>query len=248
MNLEIKNGDISIKSVTFSYGEKKILDNFTLNIPGGKTTAIVGTSGGGKTTLLRLIYRFYDPDGGSVEIDGINVKDVKLESLRKNIAIVPQDMVLFNDTIEYNIRYGKLNATKEEIEEVAKKAQIHEGIMRMPQQYDTFVGERGLKLSGGEKQRICIARALLKNPSILLLDEVTSNLDAESEYLIQKALKDASTNRTVLIISHRMKTIQSADNIIVLDGGHVAEQGPHEELLRLNGTYSKLYQRQITSQ
>jgi ATP-binding cassette subfamily B (MDR/TAP) protein 7 len=241
-------GNIEFKNVTFSYlEEKKILDNVTFSVPAGKKVAIVGISGGGKTTLLRLLYRFYDVQGGSITLDGHDIRDIKLDSLRKNIGVVPQDLVLFNDTIYYNIAYGRPSATVQEVVEAAKLAHIHDDIMRMPEGYDTVVGERGLKLSGGEKQRVCLARALLKNPKILVLDEATSSLDAENEHLIQEALQKSTQGRTIIMISHRLKSIQDAYQIVVLHQGCVVEKGTHQQLLALNGHYARLVQKQFIS-
>jgi ATP-binding cassette subfamily B (MDR/TAP) protein 7 len=238
-------GDIEFKDVTFSYHEeKKILSNVSFKIPAGKKVAIVGISGGGKTTLLRLLYRFYDPDQGSVIFDGHDLRDLKLDSLRQNISVVPQDLVLFNDTIYYNIAYGRPNSTPQEVVEAAKMAHIHDDIMRMPEGYDTVVGERGLKLSGGEKQRVCLARALIKNPRVLVLDEATASLDAESEAAIADTLGKATTGRSVLVIAHRLRTVQDAHSIVVLKHGKVVEVGNHHELIAKNGHYASLVNKQ----
>lgn len=243
--LALRGGEIEFKHVKFGYHDQKdILKDVSFKVPARKKVAIVGTSGGGKTTLLRLLYRFYDVDNGSIAVDGQDLRDVQLESLRRSLGVVPQDMVLFNDTIYYNLSYGNPNATKEEIEEAAKLALIHDAIMKMPDGYQTQVGERGLKVSGGEKQRICLARALLKSPQILILDEATSNLDAENEDLVQKALDNAMAGRTVLMISHRLKTVHNADHIVVMDQGLVAEEGTHDQLLAKKGVYWRLVEKQ----
>jgi ATP-binding cassette, subfamily B (MDR/TAP), member 7 len=243
--LALHGGEIEFKQVQFGYhDEKDILKGVSFKVPARSKVAIVGTSGGGKTTLLRLLYRFYDVDNGAIAVDGQDIRDVQLDSLRKSIGVVPQDMVLFNDTIYYNLSYGNPSATKDEIEAAAKLALIHDAIMKMPDGYQTQVGERGLKVSGGEKQRICLARALLKNPQILILDEATSNLDAENEDLVQKALDNAMAGRTVLMISHRLKTVHNADHIIVMDAGLVAEEGTHDQLVARKGVYSRLVEKQ----
>ena len=232
--------EISYQSVNFSYEQgKEILKNINFKIPLGKTVAFVGSSGSGKTTILLL--RFYDVTSGKICIDGTDIKDVTLESLRNQIGVVSQDVLLFNETIKYNISYGKENATDEEIEAAAKAANAHNFISNLPNKYDTVVGERGMKLSGGEKQRIAIARAMLKNPPILILDEATSALDTESEKLVQEAIETLMKNRTVILIAHRLTTVKNADEIIVLDKGQVAETGKHQELLDKNAVYAKLY-------
>ncbi|MEM1201059.1 MAG: ABC transporter ATP-binding protein/permease, partial [Pseudomonadota bacterium] len=243
--IDVSKGEISFDQVTFHYDQKRpILKGISFKVPAGNTIAIVGPSGAGKSTVSRLLYRFYDVSGGAVSIDGQNIADVTQKSLRDAIGMVPQDTVLFNDTIHYNIRYGRPDATDEEVEEAAKLAQIHDFIQTLPAGYDSMVGERGLKLSGGEKQRVAIARTILKGPPILLLDEATSALDTYTEQEIQSALAGVSKDRTTLVIAHRLSTIVDADEIIVLEGGHIAERGSHGELLQLNGVYADLWNRQ----
>jgi ATP-binding cassette subfamily B protein len=246
--IELKNtkGNITFENVSFSYDNKNtILKNINVNIKSGKTVAIVGPSGAGKTTFCSIIPRFYEIDEGSVKIDGIDIKDIKLKSLRNNIGIVQQDVYMFSGTIKENIAYGKPDATDEEIIEASKRANAHEFIMELEDGYNTYVGERGVKLSGGQKQRISIARVFLKNPPILILDEATSALDNESERYIQKSLEDLSKNRTTIVIAHRLSTIRNADNILVLTEDGIKEEGTHEELLRKNGIYAGLYNMQF---
>jgi ATP-binding cassette subfamily B protein len=213
-------------------------------VPAGKTVAIVGPSGAGKSTISRLLYRFYDVSAGRILIDGQDLREVTQKSLRSNIGMVPQDTVLFNDTIRYNIRYGRWNATDGEVEQAAKLAQIDAFIKMSPHGYETEVGERGLKLSGGEKQRVAIARTILKAPPILLLDEATSALDSHTEKEIQDALERVSKGRTTLVIAHRLSTIVGADEILVLDKGQIVERGTHHELLRQAGLYASMWNRQ----
>lgn len=240
-DLSIQKGHILFKKVTFGYTKDTIvLDNLSLEIPAGKKVALVGLSGAGKSTLLNLIPRFYDIDQGVVQIDGRHIGDYTLESLRHQISLVSQDIILFNDTIESNIRYGNSKATLNEIKEAAILADAHDFIQELPEGYSTIVGERGARLSGGQRQRIAIARAILKNAPILLLDEATSSLDAESERQIQKALKNLMKNKTSLVIAHRLATVKDADLIYVLDKGHVVEQGTHETLLKQKGIYEQL--------
>ena len=237
--------EVVFENVSFAYDpERPILKNLSLRVPSGKTVAIVGPSGAGKSTISRLLYRFYDVNGGRVLIDGQDISQVTQKSLRAAIGMVPQDTVLFNDTIRYNIRYGRPDATDAEVEEAARMAQIHDFVMSLPKGYDSLVGERGLKLSGGEKQRVSIARTILKGPPILILDEATSALDSFTEHQIQAALKKVSENRTTLVIAHRLSTVVDADEIIVLERGQVAERGTHAELLADNGIYAAMWNRQ----
>jgi ABC-type transport system involved in Fe-S cluster assembly fused permease/ATPase subunit len=243
--LRVTKGEIKFENVSFAYDpERPILKNVSFEVPAGKMVAIVGPSGAGKSTISRILFRFYEVYSGRVFIDGQNIRDVTQASLRAAIGMVPQDTVLFNDTIEYNIRYGKPNATQAEVREAARLAQIHEFIMTLPHGYDALVGERGLKLSGGEKQRVAIARTILKSPPILMLDEATSALDSHTEKDIQDALERVARERTSLVIAHRLSTVVDADNIIVLDHGEIVEQGTHLELLAKGGLYASLWARQ----
>ncbi len=243
--LKVSDAVIRFDNVSFDYNkDRKILDKVSFDIPHGHKVAIVGPSGAGKSTLARLLFRFYDVDSGSISIDGQNINSVTQTSLRDNIGIVPQDTVLFNFTIDHNIRYAKLDASDEEIQQAAKHANIHDFIVSLPEGYQTVVGERGLKLSGGEKQRIAIARVILKNPRILVFDEATSSLDSHSEQLILESLKEVAEKHTTLVIAHRLSTIIDADNIIVLDKGKVVEQGRHQQLLELEGLYAHLWELQ----
>ncbi|MBU1125719.1 MAG: ABC transporter ATP-binding protein/permease, partial [Candidatus Omnitrophica bacterium] len=236
---------IVFEDVWFSYGDNDVLKGIDLEINKAQMLAIVGPSGSGKTTLLDLISRFYDPTKGRILIDGIDSKQVSLHSLRQHIGIVTQETILFNDTIWGNIAYGNLQATDEEVMAAAQKAYCHEFIQKLPQGYQTLIGDRGLRLSGGERQRIAIARALLKDPSILILDEATSQLDSESESIVQHALDCLIKGRTVFVIAHRLSTVRTANRILVLDKGQIVEQGSHGELIALkDGIYRKLYQMQ----
>ncbi len=250
--VELKDvkGHIEFKNVTFSYtnGEDTVLSNVNMDIEPGKTVALVGPSGAGKTTLCHLIPRFYDINDGKILIDGIDIRDIKLESLRKNIGIVQQDVFLFTGTIKENIAYGDPSKSDEEIIEAAKKASIHDFIMTLPNGYDTFIGEKGVKLSGGQKQRISIARLFLKNPPILILDEATSALDNQTEIMIQESLEKLAEGRTALVIAHRLSTIKNADEILVLTNEGIEERGSHEKLLEKNGIYSQLYKSQFKVQ
>jgi ATP-binding cassette subfamily B protein len=246
-DLDVKGGHIQLDKVVFGYeAERPILKGVSLSVEAGKNVAIVGASGSGKSTIGRLLFRFYDVMGGALRIDGQDVRDVTQQSLHDAIGVVPQDTVLFNDTIRYNIAYGRANATEEEIIEAAKAAQIHDFVSSLPEGYDTAVGERGLKLSGGEKQRVGIARTLLKNPPILLLDEATSALDTETEQSIKDALARAGHGRTVITIAHRLSTIAEADRIVVLEQGEIVEEGTHQDLLDRDGRYAQLWHRQLS--
>ena len=243
--LRVRKGEIKFENVSFAYDpERPILKNVSFEVPAGKMVAIVGPSGAGKSTISRILFRFYEISRGKVLIDGQDIEDGTQASLRAAIGMVPQDTVLFNETIEYNIRYGKPDASPAEVREAARLAQIHEFIVTLPQGYDSLVGERGLKLSGGEKQRVAIARTILKSPPILMLDEATSALDSHTEKEIQDALERVAQNRTSLVIAHRLSTVVHADNIIVLDHGEIVEQGTHLELLAKGGLYASLWARQ----
>jgi len=238
-------GRVVFEHVDFAYDPRRpILNDVSFEIPGGRTIAIVGPTGGGKSTIARLLFRFYDPQSGSVQIDGQDLRNVSQDSVRRAIGVVPQDTVLFNDTIRYNIRYGRWDASDAEVEAAARLAQIDSFIRMSPKGYETPVGERGLKLSGGEKQRVAIARTVLKAPPILVLDEATSALDSHTEHEIQEALERVSRNRTSLVIAHRLSTIISADEIIVLDQGRIAERGTHAQLLASGGLYASMWNRQ----
>ncbi|MFY9285859.1 MAG: ATP-binding cassette domain-containing protein [Tissierellaceae bacterium] len=240
-------GEIQFENVSFSYknGEERVLSNINLTIEKGKTVAIVGPSGAGKSTLCHLIPRFYEIDDGRIMIDGTDIRDIRLKSLRANIGLVQQDVFLFTGTIKDNILYGKPSASEEEVTEAAKKARIHDFIMTLPNGYDTYIGEKGVMLSGGQKQRISIARIFLKNPAILILDEATSALDNETEALVQESLNDLSRGRTSLIIAHRLSTVKNADEILVLTNEGIVERGKHQELLSQDGLYSQLYNSQF---
>ena len=247
--LDVSAGAVEFRDVSFSYDpDRRVLFDVSFEIPAGHKVAVVGASGSGKSTLARLLYRFYDVGGGAVLIDGQNLKDVTQASLRSAIGIVPQDTVLFNDTLEFNIRYGRLDATDEEVREAARMAQLEEFIKELPAGYGTIVGERGLKLSGGEKQRVAIARALLANPKILIFDEATSSLDSESEQAIVQALRELDRDRSSLVIAHRLSTIVDADRIVVMGAGRVLESGTHEELLAMGGQYAHLWELQMAEE
>jgi ABC-type multidrug transport system fused ATPase/permease subunit len=246
--LVLKNveGNISFKDISFSYADKQkeVLHDINLDIHPDETVALVGKSGSGKTTLTKLLMRFYDPNSGNVYIDGKNIKDVKIEDLRKAIGIVPQDPILFNETIGFNISYGRPDASLEEIKEAAGKASLADFIETLPQKYDTIVGERGIKLSGGQRQRLAIARAILYNPEIIVFDEATSQLDSENERKIQEALDNLKRRKTTIIIAHRLSTVMKADRIIVFDKGRIVEEGNHTQLMRNKGIYSHLWELQ----
>ena len=243
--LAVSGGEIVFDHVDFHYeASRPILHDVSFRVAPGQTVAIVGSSGAGKSTISRILFRFYDVASGHVRIDGQDIRDVRQASLRAAIGVVPQDTVLFNDTIYYNIAYGRPGASREEVEEAARLARIHDFIMALPQGYEATVGERGLKLSGGEKQRVAIARTILKNPRILLFDEATSALDTRTEQEIQRSLEEVSRGRTTVIIAHRLSTIINADEIVVLDRGRVAERGRHGELLARNGLYADMWRRQ----
>ena len=247
INCDRLQGNILFKDVTFSYDHSsKVINNINLNIKAGEIIAFVGPTGAGKTTICNLIPRFYDVQKGAIYIDGIDIKNITLESLRRNIGIVQQDVFIFSENVHDNIAYGRIDATEEEIIAAAKASEAHEFITSLPDGYDTNIGERGVKLSGGQKQRISIARIFLKNPPILILDEATSSLDNETEKKIQRALNSLSKNRTTLIIAHRLATVQKADRIVVLTENGIVEQGKHEDLLSKKGVYYDLYQAQFT--
>ena len=247
--VELKDvkGDITFENVSFQYEEntEKVLNHISLNVPAGAYMALVGSSGAGKSTLCSLIPRFYDVTGGAVKIDGKDVRDLTLKSLRDHIGIVQQDVYLFVGTVFDNIRYGKPDATREEVIEAAKNANAHEFIMSLPNGYETDIGQRGIKLSGGQKQRLSIARVFLKNPPILIFDEATSALDNESEKVVQDSLEKLAKNRTTFVIAHRLSTIKNAEKIIVLSEDGIEESGTHEELMDRKGTYEKLYNMQF---
>ena len=243
-DLEVHSGKIEFKNIKFSFGNRVILKNLNFVVNPGHKVAIVGPTGAGKSTISKLLFRFYDPSSGAISIDNQNIKNVTQSSLRSNIGVVPQDTVLFNDTIKYNISYSKPGASIEEINKAAKLSSIDRFIANLEIGYDTIVGERGLKLSGGEKQRVAIARALLKNPKIFIFDEATSALDSKTEKSIEKSLKKLSNKNTTLVIAHRLSTIIDADKIIVLENGTIAEQGSHKELIKKNGLYAEMWMRQ----
>ena len=249
LDLKITKSDLDFKNVSFQYGSGKVaaIKNTNLNMEGGKITALVGHSGAGKSTILNLIPRFYDPQSGKVLIDNQNIKDVSLSSLRKNISLVSQDVILFDDTVENNVRYAKLNATKDEITKACELAAADEFIENLPLKYNTLIGENGVRLSGGEKQRLSIARAILKNSPFVLLDEATSSLDSESEAKVQNGIFNLTQNKTTLVIAHRFSTINKADKIVLLNQGNVIATGTHDELLKNSKEYKNLYQKQIVN-
>ena len=242
---EIK-GVVSFRDVHFSYeqGHRKLINGINLEVAPGQTVAIVGPSGSGKTTMMALLMRFYDPQHGAILIDGQDLRDLKQSSVRRHIGVVLQDPLLFNDSIRNNIAYGRPHASPEEIEAAAKAANAHHFILNLPERYDTEVGERGSRLSVGERQRVTIARALIKDPKIIVLDEATSSLDAESEALVQEALERMMKGRTTFVIAHRLSTVVNADTIVVLKNGQVAETGRHDQLMALQGYYASLVKRQ----
>ena len=243
--LAVRGAEVRFEHVDFSYEvNRQILFDVSFTVPAGRTIAVVGPSGSGKSTLARLLYRFYDIRGGRITIDGQDIRDVQQASLRAAIGIVPQDTVLFNDSIEYNIAYGKPGATHDEIIAAAKLAQIHEFVAGLPEGYATPVGERGLKLSGGEKQRVAIARAILKSPHVLIFDEATSALDSKAEKAIQAELAAIAQNHTTLTIAHRLSTVVDADEILVLEHGRIVERGAHAVLLAGNGIYARMWRLQ----
>ncbi len=241
-DLAVTRGEVRFEDVHFGYQpEREILHGISCPVPAGAKLAVVGSSGAGKSTLARLLFRFYDVDRGRITIDGQDIREVTQHSLRAAIGIVPQDTVLFNDTIYYNIQYARPDAGREEVERAARLANIHDFITSLPRGYDTVVGERGLKLSGGEKQRVAIARVILKNPKILIFDEATSNLDSRSEQAILAALREVAADHTTLVIAHRLSTIVDADEIIVLEQGRVVERGDHRALLARGGHYAQMW-------
>lgn len=238
-------GKIEFRDVSFSYDARNpVLTGLTFTCQPGTTTALVGESGGGKSTVLRLLFRSYNPENGKILVDGHDVQDITIDSLRKNIGVVPQDTTLFNDTLMYNLKYADTDASDEDVHQACSKAGIHDKIEGFPDGYNTKVGERGLRLSGGEKQRVAIARVIVKNPKIILLDEATSALDTKTEEHIQTSLANLSNGRTTLIIAHRLSTITSADLILVLGDGKVAESGTHEELVSMEGLYARMWRNQ----
>jgi ABC-type transport system involved in Fe-S cluster assembly fused permease/ATPase subunit len=247
--LPMCEGDLRFQDVHFSYDNRKpALTGLDFQCPPGTTTAFVGESGGGKSTVFRLLYRFYNTESGSIQVDGHDVADLTIDSVRSHIGVVPQDTVLFNETLMYNLKYANPEATDEQVYEACRAASIHDKILTFPDKYETKVGERGLRLSGGEKQRVAIARTILKNPRIIMLDEATAALDTETEQHIQEAFTTLAQGRTMLIIAHRLSTITHADQILVLNKGKVQERGTHEDLLERNGHYAAMWKKQIRAQ
>jgi ATP-binding cassette subfamily B protein len=248
-DLQVKGGEIVFDDVHFAYEPtRQILKGVSFTVKPGQRLALVGHSGSGKSTIGRLLFRFYDVSGGAIRIDGQDLRQVKQTSLHAQIGVVPQDTVLFNDTVRYNIAYGRDNATEAQVVAAAKAAKIHDFILSLPEGYETTVGERGLKLSGGEKQRVGIARTLLKNPPILILDEATSALDSQTESSIQESLAAMGEGRSVITIAHRLSTIADADLILVMEEGRVIERGRHDELLKADGSYAAMWARQIAEE
>lgn len=237
--ISLQNADIAFRDVTFSYDTVPVLRNISFSIPQGSTTAIIGPSGSGKTTICNLIAHFYDVDSGEVTVGGENVRNMTCDSLLRNISMVFQKVYLFHDTVENNIRFGNPNATQEEIIEAAKKAQCHDFITALPDGYETVIGEGGSTMSGGEKQRISIARAILKNANIVILDEATASIDPENEHLIQQAISELTIGKTVIVIAHRLATIEHADQILVIDKGQVVQKGTHRQLIQQDGLYRR---------
>lgn len=245
--LNITAGRVEFSNVDFSYDPRKAtLQNVSFVAESGNTVALVGETGGGKTTILKLLYRYYDANKGSIKIDGQDIREVSLDSLRDSYGMVPQDPALFNTTIMENVRYAQLDATDEEVFEACRAAAIHDKILTFPDGYKSTVGERGVKLSGGELQRVAIARAILRNPPIVILDEATSMIDAETEHLIQQAFKKLTSGRTTFVVAHRLSTIQHADLILVISNGEIVESGTHEELFALGGKYVGLWSKQLS--
>jgi ATP-binding cassette subfamily B protein len=243
--LEVPRGEVEVEGVAFGYDKNRaILTEISFTVPPGRRVAIVGPSGAGKSTISRLLFRYYDVDRGTIRIDGQDIREVTQASLRAAIGIVPQDTVLFNDTIYHNIAYGRPDATPAEVERAARLARLHDFIVSLPDGYETKVGERGLKLSGGEKQRVAIARTLLKDPPILMLDEATSALDTRTEKEIQASLDEVARGRTTLVIAHRLSTVVDSDEIVVLEAGRIVERGRHTELLAREGVYAEMWRRQ----
>jgi len=245
VSLDRAKGEVAFQDVSFAYNDEQVLKNVNLSARRGEVIALVGPSGAGKTTMVSLIPRFYDVESGSITIDGIDIRALKLADLMRQIALVDQETILFNETIANNIRYGKTEATEEEVERAARAAYAHDFIFEMPEGYETNIGDRGVRLSGGQKQRICIARAILKNAPILILDEATSALDTESEQMVQQAINNLMSNRTTFVIAHRLSTILHADTIAVFDRGEIVERGSHQQLLEAGGVYKRLYDMQF---